>query len=78
MTGEYNPDPAMSTEIKWIKIFTWRGNGDGINPNGNTDIEDSFIRTQESHVTKNPIKGLLKLNPINHWLKIDRNLKWGV
>jgi len=30
-----------------VKIFTWRGNGDGINPFGNTQIEDCFIRTQD-------------------------------
>jgi len=34
-------------EVKWTKIFTWRANGDGINPFGNTLIEDSFIRTQD-------------------------------
>ena len=34
-------------EVKWTKIFTWRANGDGINPFGNTLIEDCFIRTQD-------------------------------
>ena len=34
-------------EIKWTKIFTWRANGDGINPFGNTLIEDCFLRTQD-------------------------------
>ena len=29
------------------KIFTWRRNGDGINPFGNGLIEDCFIRTQD-------------------------------
>ena len=31
--------------MKWLKIFTWRGNGDGINPQKNGIIEDCFIRT---------------------------------
>jgi hypothetical protein len=34
-------------EIRWTKIFTWRANGDGINPFGNTLIEDCFLRTQD-------------------------------
>ena len=34
-------------EVKWTKIFTWRANGDGINPFGNTQIEDCFLRTQD-------------------------------
>jgi hypothetical protein len=34
-------------EVRWTKIFTWRENGDGINPFGNTLVEDCFIRTQD-------------------------------
>jgi hypothetical protein len=34
-------------EVRWTKILTWRANGDGINPFGNTLIEDCFIRTQD-------------------------------
>ena len=33
--------------MRWVKIFTWRGNGDGINPFSNGLIEDCFIRTQD-------------------------------
>jgi hypothetical protein len=40
-------------EVKWTKIFTWRGNGDGINPFGNTLIEDCFIRTQDDSLYVN-------------------------
>jgi hypothetical protein len=39
--------PDSPTDIRWVKIFTWRGNGDGINPFGNGLIEDCFIRTQD-------------------------------
>ena len=35
------------TYIRWVKIFTWRTNGDGINPYNSALIEDSFIRTQD-------------------------------
>ncbi len=41
----YNPDHP--NEVRWTKIFTWRANGDGINPFGNTLIEDCFLRTQD-------------------------------
>lgn len=33
--------------VAWTKIFTWRANGDGINPFGNTRVEDCFLRTQD-------------------------------
>jgi hypothetical protein len=40
-------------EVRWTKIFTWRANGDGINPFGNTLIEDCFIRTQDDSLYVN-------------------------
>ena len=40
-------------EVAWTKIFTWRANGDGINPFGNTLIEDCFIRTQDDSLYVN-------------------------
>ncbi len=40
-------------EVRWTKIFTWRANGDGINPFGNTRIEDCFIRTQDDSLYVN-------------------------
>lgn len=39
--------PEEPTDIRWVKIFTWRANGDGINPFGNGLVEDCFIRTQD-------------------------------
>lgn len=47
----YQPDHP--NEIKWTKIFTWRANGDGINPFGNTLIEDCFLRTQDDSLYVN-------------------------
>lgn len=40
-------------QVRWTKIFTWRANGDGINPFGNTLIEDCFIRTQDDSLYVN-------------------------
>lgn len=40
-------------EVRWTKIFTWRANGDGINPFGNTLVEDCFLRTQDDSLYVN-------------------------
>ena len=45
LVAGYNPKEP--TDIRWVKIFTWRVNGDGINPFANGLIEDCFIRTQD-------------------------------
>ena len=39
--------------VTWTKIFTWRANGDGINPFGNTLVEDCFLRTQDDSLYVN-------------------------
>jgi hypothetical protein len=46
-------EPEHPNAVKWTKIFTWRANGDGINPFGNTLIEDCFIRTQDDSLYVN-------------------------
>lgn len=46
-------EPAHPNAVTWTKIFTWRANGDGINPFGNTRIEDCFIRTQDDSLYVN-------------------------
>ncbi len=40
-------------EVRWAKILTWRANGDGINPFGNTLVEDCFLRTQDDSLYVN-------------------------
>ena len=40
-------------KVQWTKIFTWRANGDGINPFGNTLVEDCFLRTQDDSLYVN-------------------------
>ena len=51
LTGSYQPESP--TDVRWVKIFTWRANGDGYNPNSNGLIEDSFIRTQDDSLYVN-------------------------
>ncbi len=43
--GNYNSNKY--TLASWVKVFGWRGNGDGINPFGNTRISNCFLRTQD-------------------------------
>lgn len=52
--------PETPTDIRWVKIFTWRANGDGINPFGNGLVEDCFLRTQDDAVYVNG-RGLRRL-----------------
>lgn len=65
LIGPYEPENP--TDVSWIKIFTWRANGDGINPFGNVRIEDSFIRTQDDSVYVNGrgMRGLTFWNDAN-------------
>ena len=42
----YNADHPDDV-IRWVKIFTWRGNGDGVGSSGNQVVEDCFVRTQD-------------------------------
>lgn len=51
LIGPYKAEHA--NEVEWVKIFTWRVNGDGINPFGNTFIEDCFLRTQDDSLYVN-------------------------
>ena len=46
-------DPGKPTDIRWVKIFTWRANGDGINPFANGLVEDCFLRTQDDSIYVN-------------------------
>lgn len=51
LPGPYSE--GSPNEVRWVKIFTWRGNGDGINPFANVLIEDCFIRTQDDSLYVN-------------------------
>ena len=45
-------DPSVTpTYFRWVKVFTWKANGDGISPSQNGIIEDCFMRTQVRCVT---------------------------
>jgi len=54
-------------EIRWIKIFTWRANGDGIGLKRNTLLEDSFIRTQDDsmYVQGRGVRRVVFWNDVN-------------
>jgi len=65
LVSGYNPEKP--TDIRWVKIFTWRANGDGINPFGNALIEDCFIRTQDdsTYVNGRGIRRVVYWNDAN-------------
>merc|ERR1719264_653611 len=65
MNNEY--DENSPTDIRWVKIFTWRANGDGINPFKNGLIEDCFIRTQDdsTYVNGRGIRRVVYWNDAN-------------
>ena len=45
--GTSNKPEHPDNTIRWVKIFTWRANGDGVGTSGNLVVEDSFVRTQD-------------------------------
>jgi hypothetical protein len=51
LIGTY--DLEHPNTVAWTKIITWRANGDGINPFGNTLVEDCFLRTQDDSLYVN-------------------------
>ena len=40
-------EPEIPTDAKWVKIITWRANGDGFGLKGNAYMEDCFIRAAD-------------------------------
>ena len=40
-------DPDIATDAKWVKIISWRANGDGFGLKGNAYMEDCFIRAAD-------------------------------
>lgn len=47
INGSFNPDPATFNHVRWVKVVTWRANGDGITVGDNDFLEDSFMRVQD-------------------------------
>ena len=41
LKGKYNLE--QPTDVRWVKIFTWRGNGDGINPFGKLALLETIL-----------------------------------
>ena len=53
LDAKYNPE--VPTEIKWVKIFTWRANGDGIGPkaNGHENTRRNWLTSLGRRFCKN-------------------------
>ena len=50
LAGAYKPDHPDDL-VSWVKVFTWRANGDGLGSSGNVVVEDCFVRTQAQSTT---------------------------
>jgi len=48
MSSAFNPDAP--TKTRWVKVFSWRGNGDGTHAFQNGLIEDCFFRTADDSI----------------------------
>jgi autotransporter-associated beta strand protein len=59
--------PGQYTLTSWVKVFGWRGNGDGYNPFGNGQIHNCFLRTQDdsSYVNGVDMGGIVYWNDAN-------------
>ncbi|MDD1713424.1 MAG: hypothetical protein LUQ69_09700, partial [Methanoregulaceae archaeon] len=47
LTGSWVPEMNVTNVVSWIKIFTWRPNGDGGGCGANNDVNHCFMRTQD-------------------------------
>jgi len=45
--GSWVPDATKTNVVSWVKMFTWRGNGDGGGCGANNDVNNCFERTQD-------------------------------
>ena len=60
-------DPEGVTDAKWVKIMSWRANGDGIGLTRNAYMEDIFIRAADdsSYVGGRGMKRVVLWNDSN-------------
>ncbi len=47
LVASINNNPFPPNEVKWLKVFTWRVNGDGGGCSDNSDVNNCFMRTQD-------------------------------
>ena len=69
LAGAYKPDHPDDL-ISWVKVFTWRANGDGLGSSGNVVVEDCFVRTQAQ---SNTVKKNSQKQQFRH---TSKTLKW--
>jgi len=65
--GHADPGEKPANYARWLKVFTWRANGDGITMLGNGYLEDSFIRAQDdgTYVRGLGIRRVVYWNDVN-------------
>ncbi len=65
--GHASLDQRPANYARWLKVITWRTNGDGITMLGNGYLENSFIRAQDdgSYVRGLGIRDVVYWNDVN-------------
>ncbi len=65
--GHADPEEKPINYARWLKVITWRANGDGITIRGNGYLEDSFIRAQDdgTYVRGLGIRRVVYWNDVN-------------
>ncbi len=65
--GHADPAEKPFNYARWLKVMTWRANGDGITMLGNGYLEDSFIRAQDdgTYVRGLGIRRVVYWNDVN-------------
>ena len=60
-------NPEALTTLRWAKVFTWRGNGDGMGADANGLMEDCFMRTQDDCTYVMPRRAVRRVTFWNDW-----------
>jgi hypothetical protein len=47
LINSWSPDANSTNVVSWVKVFTWRVNGDGGGCGVNNDVNNCFMRTQD-------------------------------
>ena len=56
LINSWVPDANITNVVSWIKVFTWRVNGDGGGCGANNDVNNCFMRTQDDGLYVNGLR----------------------
>lgn len=56
LINSWVPDANITNLVSWVKVFTWRVNGDGGGCGANNDVNNCFMRTQDDGLYVNGLR----------------------